>query len=524
MTSPLLITNARIWTSRSTPEANAVLIEGGRFSFVGDKTPINPPAGATRLDLGGRRMIPGITDAHAHLLATGFAMTSVDLKGVPSVEEAALRVAERAQRAPAGSWITGAGWDQHEWPNQRFPSRADLDAAAPDHPVFLTHTSGHCTWVNTTALRAAGITAAASSPPGGAIDIDDHGEPTGILRDNASRLVSDAMPPPSQSDRIAAMKAAIGHAHSLGITGAHAMNVGRGEFQALHALNDSRELTLRTRMFLAHEKLDEWIERNLATGDGDDILRVGGVKYFSDGALGSLTAWMDEPYAASGGTGFPLQSIEDLERDVRRAFKQGLAPAIHAIGDRANSEVLDLLERCAALSPTLPRRIEHAQLLRAADISRFAANDITVSAQPIHATQDWRKVDREWGERGAFAYAFASLERTGANLAFGSDTPVETMDPLAGVHAAVTRQTAAGEPDGGWYPTECLVIEDALHHYTAGPAIATRESTTYGAIAPGLAADFVVLSHDILDPSAESSILHARVVATYVNGAPVFQA
>lgn len=518
----IVVQNARIWCGRGLAEADTAIIRDGRFAYVGQSADVNPAAGSTVVDAIGRRVVPGLTDSHAHMLATGYAMHSVDLKGVTSVDEAVRRVAARASTTPDGAWITGAGWDQHEWPGQRFPSRIELDAATSAHPVSLTHTSGHCTWVNSVALHAAGISSTTQAPEGGSIDVDEAGNSTGILRDNASKLVANAMPPLSQADRLAAMRDAIAHAQSLGITAVHAMNVGRGEFQALHALHDQAELRLRIRMFLAHEKLDEWIERNLATGDGDDMLSIGGVKFFADGALGSLTAWMHEPYASTSDVGFPLQSIADLERDVQRSLAQGLAPAIHAIGDRANHQVLNFIERCQAIQPELPRRVEHAQLLSPDDVRRFAQLGITVSAQPIHATQDWRKVDREWGARGSGAYVFSSLARSGANLAFGSDTPVETMNPFAGIHAAVTRMTATGEPNGGWYPVERIGVQDALHWYTSGPAQAVRDETRFGCIAEGYAADFVVLSDDILTITPNE--IHAvHALETYVAGQCVYR-
>ena len=257
---------------------------------------------------------------------------------------------------------------------------------------------------------------------------------------------------------------------------------------------------------------------NITTGDGDAMLRVGGVKFFSDGALGSLTAWMLEPYTGTSDTGFPLQPIADLERDVRRCLEHGLAPAIHAIGDRANREVLDLLERSRAIAPRLARRVEHAQLLAPGDCQRLGALGITASVQPIHATQDMAKVDRWWGSRGVRAYAFASLLASGANLAFGSDTPVETMDPIAGIHAAVTRRTAAGEPTGGWYPDERISLEAAVAAYTSGCARATGAADRRGRIASGYDADAVLLSEDIFAARDPHRILDARADATIVAG------
>jgi predicted amidohydrolase YtcJ len=520
----LLLHNARIWTGDDAcPWADAAFVSHGRFAFVGRASDANVPSTPARFDARGRLVVPGFTDAHAHLLNAGFAMRAVDLKGVPSVEEAARRIADRVATTPPGAWVRGAGWDQHLWPGARFPDRRALDAVAPEHPVVLDHTSGHCIWVNSAALRAASITAETEPPEGGAIDLDDRGEPTGILRDNASALIAAVAPRPTPPARVAALEEAIAHAHTLGVTCAHAMNVGRGEYQSLLALNDGDRLRLRVRAYLTADRLDEWIDRAVRAGDGDAMLRIGGVKFFADGALGSMTAWMFEPYADSDDLGFPLQSPDQLEAMVRRCLEHGLAPAIHAIGDQANRAVLDILERTRAHSPELPRRIEHAQLLLAEDIGRFAGLGVTASMQPIHATQDMTKVDRAWGERGVGAYAFASLLASGANLAFGSDTPVETMDALAGVHAAVTRRNAAGEPSDGWYPAQRLSREATLRAYTRGAAVAVREEGELGAIAAGRHADFVVLSEDLFALDDPMRILEARVHATVVGGEIVYQ-
>lgn len=518
----LAIRNARIWTGvASAAWAGAAIVRDGRFVAVGRAGEVELPAGAEVLDAAGRLVLPGLTDSHAHLLGTGAAMRSVDLKRTGSVAEAVARVAERVARTPDGAWVRGAGWDQNDWPGARFPHRRDLDAVAPAHPVVLVHTSGHCSWVNSAALRTAGITAATEPPTGGAIDRDEHGEPTGVLRDSAMRLVTDVAPNPTQPERIGAVEDAIAYAHSLGVTCVHAMDVGRGELQALFALNDAGRLRLRVRPFLSATRIDEWFERNLMTGDGDAMLRVGGVKFFADGALGSLTAWMFEAYEASGGTGFPLQPPEDLERDVRRCLEHGLAPAVHAIGDRANRAVLDIFERLQGVAPNLPRRVEHAQIVTEGDIPRFGALGVTVSAQPIHATQDMAKVDREWGSRGRLAYAFRSLADAGASLAFGSDTPVETMDPLAGIHAAVTRRNALGQPPDGWHAEERIALDVALRAYTSGPALAVRDAES-GRIAPGCHADFIVLSRDLFEEDDPMRLLDARVDVTAVGGEIVY--
>lgn len=529
----ILLRNARIWTgSAQQPWAEAALVDDGRFVFVGRERDATAPDDTRTLDARGRLVVPGFVDAHAHLLGTGLAMQSVDLRESASAADAARRVADAG--TVSGGWLRGEGWDQNAWPGATFPTRHDLDAAVGERPAVLTHTSRHCIWVNTAALRAAEITRETPAPEGGSIDRDDAGEPAGILRDAAAQLVWDAVPPPSTEERSAAIRAAIRHAHALGLTGVHAMDVRRGELEALRALHREGELSLRVHAFLSASRLDRWIDEGLRTGDGDEMLRIGGVKFFADGALGSLTAWMLEPYEGTADVGLPLQEPEMLEQQVRRALDNGLAPAVHAIGDRANREVLGIFDRLSSVGYLPPgrtsgftrylhRRIEHAQLLSPADLPRFARLGVIASVQPIHATQDMAKVDRAWGSRGVDAYPFASLLRAGVPLAFGSDSPVETMDPIAGIHAAVTRRNAGGKPPGGWYPEQRVSLEAALHAYSNGCAAAVADGES-GSIAAGQRGDFVVLSDDLFALPDPMDILRAHVVTTVVGGEVVHDA
>ena len=517
-----ILRNARIWTGDSTqPWAETALVRDGRFAFVGREADLAAPADVDVIDAGGRLVVPGFIDGHAHLLHTGQAMRSVDLKGVTSVAEAVRRVAERVDAEPAGAWVRGAGWDQHLWPGARFPTRHDLDAVAPETPVALTHTSGHCLWVNSAALAAAGIDESTEVPFGGTIDLDAGGAPAGILRDAATALIERAAPQPSAGDRRRAVRDALAHAASLGVTGVHAMDVGYGELSALRALEESGELDVRVRVYLTAARLDDWLGE-LRTGEGSDRLRIGGVKFFADGALGSLTAWMLAPYEGSEDAGLALEEPAALEARLRACLGSGLAPAVHAIGDRANREVLDMFKRARGLTPELPRRMEHAQLLTPEDLPRFGALGVIASVQAIHATQDKEKVDRFWGDRGRWAYPFASLAASGATLAFGSDSPVETMDPLAGLHAAVTRRDAGGDPPTGWYPEERLSIATAVAAYGAGCARAAGEEASVGKIAAGYHADFVELSLDLFaaDPMR---LCDDRVERTVVGGALVYR-
>ena len=513
--SNLLLRNARPWAgprAARDPRADTILILDGRIALVGSARDASLPPALPVLDAGGRAVLPGLVDAHFHLLSTGFAMAEVQLKDSPSIDDACARVARAA--ASGDGWLAGAGWDQHLWAG-RFPSRLELDAVAPQRPVALAHTSAHALWVNSAALAACGITSETTDPQGGLIDRDVDGLPTGILRDNAMRLVYDRIPPATRQAKREALLRAQAEAHRLGLTGVHAMDVSGGELEALRALHAAGELRLRTRLYLTARGLQRW--EGTRTGDCDDRLRIAGVKFFADGALGSLTAWMEEPYEGTENCGLPLQPPAELERDLRWCLERGLAPAVHAIGDRANREVLGIYGRLKEIAPGLPRRIEHAQLLGPGLIQRLLELGVTASVQPIHATRDRAKVDRHWGERGRWAYPFADLVAAGVDLAFGSDSPVESMAPYEGLFAACFRTPWPGDTAPPWYPAQRLDIAEALRGYTAGPARATAEEATFGRLAPGYAGDLV-----LLDGASLADSFRGPPIATVVAGKVVY--
>ncbi|MGB6896429.1 MAG: amidohydrolase [Dehalococcoidia bacterium] len=528
MSGDLVLHGGRIFTcDPERPWAEAVLVREGRIVLVGDEAEVEGAVGADAraIDLRGRLAVPGFCDAHVHLLELGVSRQVVNLRGARSLEEALSRVKARAERMPPGQWVRGHGWDQNEWAESAFPDRHSLDVIAPGNPVALAHTSGHATWVNSRALALAGITAETSDPAGGRIDRDaETGEPTGILYETAGRLVRDAMPELGEAQRREALGEAVRYAQSLGVTAAHDMGMGRRTLGALRELREEGELGLRVHVYLDRERLDEFIAEGLRTGDGDEVLSIGGAKFISDGALGSQTALMLEPLEGQpDNCGVAVIPAEELRELVRRALGAGLAPAVHAIGDRANWEVLDIYEQGPGAERTLRLRIEHCQLLHPQDVPRFAALGVVASMQPIHAISDMHKADRLWGSRSAGAYVFRSLLDSGARLAFGSDCPVETMDVIAGIHAAVTRRRAEGEPAGGWYPEQRLSVEEAVKGYTLGGAYAAGQEGLLGSISPGKLADLVVLSRDIFALTDPMEILTAQIDLTILGGQVVYE-
>lgn len=522
MLADQLLVNGRIYTlDAGCPRASALAISGERILAVGDDLRDLPAPDGRVLDLGGRCVIPGLTDGHIHFTWYALGLRTLDLTGAATLGEMLALVAEWARETAPGEWIVGRGWDQELWPERRFPTAADLDRAAPAHPVALKAKSGHALVANSLALHLAGITAGTPDPPGGRIGRDAEGRPDGMLfEDGAMKLITDLIPPPTPEETDAALRDAFRRAHRVGLTAIHDMD-GSPAFAAYQRLHVRGELGLRVVKYLPADALDCALELGLRAGLGDDRLRVGGIKVFADGALGPRTAAMLAPYEGEPENVGVMTTDETALRELaRKAATGGLPLAVHAIGDRANRMVLDVLADVG--TGGLRHRIEHVQLLHPDDVGRLAALGVVASMQPIHATQDYEMADRYWGERCATAYAWRSLLEAGTVLAFGSDCPVEDLNPFLGIHAAVTRRRTDGSPGPeGWYPEQRLTVEEAVRAYTLGAAHAVGLEARLGTLAPGKLADLVVLDRDIFtcDPMA---IAETQVVATMIGGQFVY--
>jgi predicted amidohydrolase YtcJ len=516
----MILTNGRIHVlDPACAGATAIAIRGETILATGRDPEIAALARPSepRIDLAGRTVVPGLVDAHIHLYGYAESRQWIDLQNLPSAEAALERVAARAAKTPPGSWVLGRGWDQNHWPGRVFPTATDLDAAAADHPALLIAHSGHAAWVNDAALERAGITDATPDPPGGQIVRDAEGRATGILLEEAIDLVDDVVEPLSISAAAEALSQAVRSLWEEGVTAVHCMDGWLG-FQAFRALHARRELGLRILAYLPKDHLDEAIDQGLHSGDGDDWLRVGGLKLFADGALGVRTAALLEPYEGEpGNRGILTLEPDELAELGAQATGGGLSLAVHAIGDRANRLVIDQLSRLPRPG-RIPHRIEHVQLLHPDDLDRLAAHNITASMQPIHATSDMEMAERHWGDRTRYAYAWRSLLERGTRLVFGSDAPVEPAAPLLGLHAAITRRRQDGRPGpAGWHPEQRLTLPQALRAYTLGPAEAGGMAHKLGSLAPGKLADLVVLDRDIaeIDPG---EIPQLRVMGTMIGG------
>lgn len=468
---------------------------------------------AELVDLRGGLMTPGWADSHVHFTWWAIQMGQVDLRDEPSVDAALMRIETYAQQLPAGAWVIGGRFDKNRW--GRWPTTAELDRATAGRPAALRSRDGHSRWLNTAALRAAGIDRSTADPAGGAIERDMSGAPTGILKENANHLADRVVPPPTADELFAAVGLGQREAHRRGLTAVDVFEQGAA-FDAFQRRRDQGQLRIRVAMGIPHASLDHALELGLRTGFGDEWLRVGHLKIFTDGALGSQTAALEEPYEGSSDRGLLTIEPERLSADVVRAADGGIAVAIHAIGDRAVRVALDAIEPTRATHPLLRQRIEHAQLLRSEDIARFGALDVIASMQPIHATSDRDLVDRHWGrERATRAYPWRSLLDHGTRLAFGSDAPVEPIDPLLGIHAAVARQRP-GDADR-WYPGQALTVEEAIAGYTSGGAYAMGEERERGTLGVGMRCDATVVERDLAAlPVAEWPEL--KVIATVVGG------
>ncbi len=528
----LVLYNGKLHTQDPDyPQATAVAVGNGRILAVGRDAEIETLSGpdTQTIDLKGRPVLPGFTDCHIHFQKYALRRSQIMLDGVDDWQEIRRRIRAGVERANPGEWVVGGGWNQNLWEDGTLPTKADLDDISPQNPVALSRIDGHSLWVNSLALEKADITAETPDPPQSRIDRDpDSGEPTGILREwEAIRLVQDIVPEPDDETMAIALRESIAEAHRLGLTGIHEMQVEGEKKPALRAflrLRQRGELLLRVTCMIPVEHLDQAIVLGLGSGLGDATLRIGGIKVFADGSMGSGTAWMLEPFEGSDDDyGLTVTPKEELLGIARRAQATGLSLAIHAIGDRAIRDVLDVLTEIQEGQPsTLRHRIEHVQCIHPSDVHRLAQLGVIASMQPPHIMDDWAVADRVWGRRGRHAYAFHSLLDAGAHLAFGSDCPVAPLNPLLGIQAAVLRQDRKGEPERGWYPAERLKVAEAVRGYTLGAAYAVGLEDLLGSITPGKLADMVVLSHDIFTiPPREIS--DTRVDYTIFDGQVVYR-
>ncbi|MCC6174805.1 MAG: amidohydrolase [Chloroflexi bacterium] len=503
--SRLVMLNGRVYTQDATqPYAEAVGIVGNRIVAVGmaDEAIDAAGPGAERLDVGGRAVLPGFVDAHVHLLGFSHDRERIRLDHASSIEDVTRRVAERAARTPPDAWVLGRGWDHNVWPDRRLPTRHALDAVTGGRPASLLSRDVHAIWANSRALAMAGIGPDTPDPPGGRIVREPDGTPTGVLLESAAEAVRALADRPDARTSAAALRSGQDALARVGVTTVCNFE-GAEALRALELLEEAGELRLRVFAGLTRADLPGAVTLGLRTGLGGDRLRIGLLKVFADGALGSGTAAMLAPYSdgPADDRGIATLECDELVELLRTARDAGIGVAVHAIGDAAVRLILDAVEAVRSEPSTLPGRpqilrIEHAQAIDPADIPRFTRLGVVASMQPIHAISDMHLADRRWGARCRTAYAWRSVLDAGALLAFGTDCPVEPPDPFFGVHAAVTRQRPDGDPPDGWYPEQRLTVAQAIHAYTIGSAAAMGLASEVGVLGVGRLADAIVLTDD----------------------------
>ncbi|HEY7350352.1 MAG TPA: amidohydrolase [Ktedonobacterales bacterium] len=527
----LVLVNGSIYTMDATqPRVEAVALDPdtGKIAGVGSSEEMRRLGGplAELIDLRGHTVLPGFIDAHIHLLSYNHQLHAVNLLGTRSEQEAATRVQARAALAAKGTWINGGQWDKNLWPGGNFPTRATLDAVAPDHPAALWSKDGHVLWVNSRALALAGVTRETPDPEGATIVRDASGEPTGVLKEfGATSLVEGIIPP--ETDLAPALQETIRLLQQRGITSVHDIedHLAVQHFQQLHA---QHALGVRVLFFFPKKSLQALGRLGLQAGFGDDWLRLGGIKIFADGTLGSQTAAMLDPFEGTAeNRGILAVPPDEMKAIVDMAAGSRLHVAVHAIGDRACRVALDGIEQAKERIKGTPGsdmvryRLEHVQLIAPEDIQRMARLGVVASVQPFHAVSDRDVAERYWGSRYHRSYAYGTLQQSGVSLAFGSDAPVETTDPLRILHAAVMRRDDQTPERAPWLPEQSLSVAQALWSYTLGAAYAGGEESRKGSLEVGKLADLVVLGADPFAlPIGE--LPQAPVEATLIGGAVVY--
>ena len=530
VTADLVITNANIHTMDTNRTiASSIAILNGRIVAIGSDAETKALVGTTTrvINAGGKLVTPGFNDAHVHFMETGAQLSSVDLRSARTPEEFVRRIRDFAAKQPKGRWILGGQWDHENWTPNNLPTAAMIDVATPDNPVFINRLDGHMALANSLAMKLAGVSKDTKDRDGGLIVRDPAGNPAGVFKDAAMYFIEKAIPEPSFEQKLEAAHAATDYAASLGVTSVQDMSAGTdmGVYQEL-----MRQGKLKTRVYGCSPLADykRWVDTGIHYAFGSSMLRVGCLKGFADGSLGSTTAWFFDPYLDDPKTsGLPRLPVSDgsMKQNIVDADKAGLQVYIHAIGDRANATILDFYENAAKVNGPRDRRfrIEHAQHLRQKDIKRFGGLKVVASMQPLHIIDDgrwaWKRLDEK---RLKGTYAFRTLLDSGAVLALGSDSPVASMNALWGVYAAVTRRTLDDKNPGGWIPEQKITVDEAVRGFTYGSAYAEFQDQWKGTLEVGKLADLIIISDDIfkIDPT---KIGGAKVLTTVIDGKVVFE-
>jgi len=527
----LIITNAKIWTvDKTRPQAEALAVLGDRIVAVGSVTEVDAWHGPQTkvLDAQGKLLLPGFNDAHVHFVDGGEHLQAVQLKDAASPEEFARRIGERAKTTPKGEWITGGDWDEQKWSPANLPTKELVDPVTPDTPVWVNRYDGHESLANSVTLRLAGITAKTSDPAGGEIVRDAQGNPTGVLKDAAQELVWKVAPPMTPAHRLKAIHQAMDHAASLGVTSVQDMNPSYDDVKAYSELQEKSGLTVRIYAAPLETNWRDQAKVGLRRAFGTPLLRMGAVKGYADGSLGSTTAYFFDSYTDAPNThgllSDEMHPVSAMQQRLRGADAAGLQLCIHAIGDRAISMTLDIFAQIEKTNGKRDRRwrIEHSQHLAAKDFVRYARLGVIASVQPYHAIDDGRWAENRIGpDRIKRTYAFRTFLENGVRLAFGTDWSVAPLSPMWSIYAAVTRATLDGKTPSGWVREQKLTVAEAVEAYTVGSAYAEFQEKEKGSITPGKLADFVVLSDDIFKiPPA--SIRNVKVEATFLGGKLVY--
>ena len=524
----LIITNAKIWTvDKALPTAQAVAILGDRIVAVGSNADTESWRGPnTRaIDAAGKLLLPGFNDAHVHFTSGGAQLDNVQLNDATSSQEFVLRIAQHTKSTPKGEWVLGGDWDETKWTPAQLPTKELIDPVTGDTPVFVSRYDGHMALANSAALRIAGVTAKTPDPPGGAVVRDAQGNPTGALKDAAMDYVFKVVPPPSHEQLLHAAKRALAHAASLGVTSVQHMNPEYADIAVYSELLEKGELSARIYAApLITQGVDDQVKIGIRHAFGGSFLRMGAVKAYADGSLGSATAYFFQPFDDEpnnrGLLSDEMQPLSLMRDRMMKADTAGLQLCTHAIGDQAISIILDLYSEVTRAHAEADRRfrIEHAQHMAATDFDRFAQLHVIASVQPYHAIDDGRWAEKRIGhDRASRTYAFRTFLNHGVRLALGTDWDVAPLNPMLTIYAAVTRATLDGKNPGGWFPEQKLTVAEAVEAYTMGSAYAEFQEKQKGSITPGKLADMVLLSDDIfsIDPV---KIREVKVLKTIVGG------